>query len=126
MNRRLLIADDEPAVRLLVRTTLERDSLQIFEAASGEEAIELARRQQPDVVLLDVMMPGLSGFEVCQTLKSEPATAAIKVILLTGKTQEEDRDRGNAVGADGYFTKPFSPLALLTKVDEVLEESGQR
>lgn len=119
--RRLLIADDESGIRSLVRMTLERDSYQILEASDGEEAIALAREFHPEVVLLDVMMPGLSGFDVCRALKGDPTTAEATVVLLTAKAQESDRAEGIAAGADDYFTKPFSPIALLRKVDEVYQ-----
>ena len=117
--RKLLIADDESGIRSLVRMTLERDSYQILEASDGVEAIAMAREYHPEVVLLDVMMPGLSGFDVCRALKDDPTTAAATVVLLTAKAQESDRAEGIAAGADDYFTKPFSPIALLRKVDEV-------
>ena len=117
----MLIADDESGIRSLVRMTLERDSYQILEASDGEEAIALAREFHPEVVLLDVMMPGLSGFDVCRALKGDPTTAEATVVLLTAKAQESDRAEGIAAGADDYFTKPFSPISLLRKVDEVYQ-----
>ena len=80
----------------------------------------MAREYHPDVVLLDVMMPGRSGFDVCRDLKADPSTAGITIILLTARAQNADREEGQAAGADDYFTKPFSPIALLRKVDDVL------
>lgn len=118
--RKLLIADDEQGVRRLVRMTLESESYEIVEARDGAEALALAREHKPELMFLDVMMPEMSGVEVCETLKSEPDTAGITIIMLSAKAQDTDRDAGNAAGADDYFTKPFSPVALLTKVDEVL------
>lgn len=118
--RKLLIADDEPGVRSLVRLTLESGRYQILEATDGEEALDLARRHRPELVLLDAMMPKRSGFEVCRALKEDPGTRGITVLMLTARAQESDRQRGVAAGADGYFTKPFSPLALMQKVEEVL------
>jgi DNA-binding response OmpR family regulator len=117
--RKLLIADDESGIRSLVRMTLERDAYEIFEAADGEQALALAREHHPEVVLLDVMMPKLSGFEVCRALKDDPTTAEATVVMLTAKAQDSDRQQGIAAGADDYFTKPFSPLALLRKIDQV-------
>ena len=119
--RKLLIADDEEGVRSLVRMTLDVDSYEIFEARDGVEALEVARRERPDIVLLDVMMPGQTGVEVCRALKADKETSATNVILLTAKAQDEDRAEGLAAGADGYFTKPFSPLGLIAKVQEALE-----
>jgi two-component system, OmpR family, phosphate regulon response regulator PhoB len=121
--RKLLIADDESGIRSLVRMTLERDSYEILEASDGEEAIALARKHHPEVVLLDVMMPGLSGFDVCRALKDDPATAEATVVMLTARAQDSDREQGVAAGADDYFTKPFSPIALLRKVDQVFGDS---
>ena len=118
--RRLLVADDEDAIRALVRMTLEGESLEILEAADGEQAVAMAREHHPDVILLDVMMPGRSGLDVCRALKADPSTAGITIILLTAKAQNADREEGQAAGADDYFTKPFSPIALLRKIDDVL------
>jgi DNA-binding response OmpR family regulator len=122
--RRLLIADDEAAIRLVVRMTLGEESFEILEAANGDAALELAREHRPDLILLDVMMPKRSGFEVCRELKSDPETADLKVIILSAKTHESAKRMGREVGADDYFTKPFSPVALLRKVDEALSRSG--
>lgn len=119
MNK-LLIADDEAGVRALVRTTLETGRYEILEATNGREALELARRHRPEIVLLDLMMPELSGFDVCRTLKEDPSTARITIVMLTARAQEADRREGEAAGADDYLTKPFSPLALLRKIDEVI------
>lgn len=120
--KKLLIADDEEGVRTLVRMTLELDSFEIFEATDGHRALELAREHQPDLIFLDVAMPGLSGLDVCRELRKEDATARIPVVMLTARAQETDRREGLEAGADHYFTKPFSPVALLSKVTEVLAE----
>lgn len=116
---KLLIADDEPGIRSLVRMTLEHDSYEILEASDGDEAIRLAREQHPELILLDVQMPGLSGLEVCRMLKDDPSTADIIVVMLTARAQQSDLKSGAESGADAYFTKPFSPVALMRKVDEV-------
>ncbi|HVF52731.1 MAG TPA: response regulator [Actinomycetota bacterium] len=118
--RKLLIADDEEGVRALVRMTLESDDYEILEASDGEEALRLARSELPQLVLLDVTMPELDGFEVCKALKGDAATSHIAVVLLTARTQKADQAKAAEVQADDYFTKPFSPVALLSKVDEVL------
>ena len=117
---KLLIADDEPAVRALVHTTLDREGLAVLEAADGVEALEVIRREAPQMVLLDVMMPGMDGLEVCRRVKADPRTRHVVVVMLTAQSQELDRQRGLAAGADDYFTKPFSPLALLRKVEQVV------
>jgi CheY-like chemotaxis protein len=122
--KKLLIADDEDGVRTLVRMTLELDSFEILEATNGPRALELAREHRPDLIFLDVQMPGLSGIDVCRQLKESPQTTDIPVVMLTAKAQESDRQDGLGAGADDYFTKPFSPVALLSKVTEILGKRG--
>ena len=122
--KKLLIADDEPGVRSLVRMTLLNAAYEIIEAADGVEALERARAEMPSMVLLDVMMPRLSGVDVCRALKEDPGTRAITVVMLTAQAQAYDRENGLSAGADDYFTKPFSPVALLRKVDEVFAASA--
>ncbi len=124
--RKLLIADDEEGVRSLVRMTLNVDSYEILEARDGNEALEVARRERPDIVLLDVMMPGQSGVEVCRALKADRATAATSIILLTAKAQESEVERGFAMGVDDYIVKPFSPREMLSRVQAVLARAGAR
>ena len=117
----LLIVDDQPEVRELVGVTLEVGPYTILTAESGAEALEIARRDLPDLILLDVMMPdGPDGLEVCRRLKSHEQTQAIHVVLLTAKGQEWDVQAGYEAGADDYFIKPFSPLQLIQKVESVL------
>ena len=116
----VLIADDEPSMRLLVRATIESDQYQVLEAADGEEAWTLIRQHKPSVVLLDVQMPGRTGLEVLAKIRSDPSLAATKVIMLTAKALKADVEVGMTAGADLYLTKPFSPLDLLTRVDEAL------
>jgi CheY-like chemotaxis protein len=116
---KLLVADDEPSIRALVRVTLELDGHTILEASDGIEALASARGEHPRLVLLDIMMPGLDGLQVCRTLKADPSTADIVVIMLTAQAQQRDRDRGVAAGADDYVTKPFSPLDLERMVEQL-------
>jgi two-component system, OmpR family, phosphate regulon response regulator PhoB len=121
--RTLLIVDDEEGVRSLVRMTLESENYQILEATEGAEALDLARRHRPGLVLLDVMLPGSSGIEVCRQLKSDPQTASGAVVMLTAKAQTTDLEEAEAAGADGYFTKPFSPVALMQRVERIFGAS---
>jgi CheY-like chemotaxis protein len=123
---KLLIADDEPAVRALVRVTLEDDDYRIFEAGDGVEALEKVHAENPSLVLLDIMMPRMNGLEVCRIIKSDPTTSRTVVVMLTAQAQQRDRDRGLAAGADVYFTKPFSPLALLDLVARVRQAEPDR
>lgn len=116
---KLLIADDDAGVRSLVHLTLETDEHEILEADNGATALGMAVAELPDVVLLDVMMPGMNGLDVCRALKSDHATKHIVVVMLTAQAQENDRAAGASAGADDYFTKPFSPLALLHKVQDL-------
>lgn len=120
---RLLIVDDEVGIRSLIRMTLESQHYDIEEAKDAKEALELGRLWKPDLVLLDVMLPDGSGFEVCRQLKADPDTAGAVVVMLTAKAQRMDFEEGQSSGADDYFTKPFSPIALLRKVESVLGEA---
>ena len=116
----VLIADDEESLRTLIETTLEAPELRVLHAANGEEAVELARREHPDLILLHWMMPGKTGIEVAEALRGEPATADIAILMLTGRDREKDRQRGLALGIRGYLVKPFSPLQLLACVRRAL------
>jgi len=117
--RTLLIVDDEDGVRSLVRMTLESENYEILEATEGEEALDLVRRHRPGLVLLDVMLPDTSGIEICRALKADPETASTVVVMLTAKAQSADLEEAEAAGADGYFTKPFSPIALMQRVERI-------
>jgi CheY-like chemotaxis protein len=119
----VLIADDEPAIVELVRFTLEDLPVEILEAGTGVEALKLARAQRPDLVLLDVHMPEMSGLEVCRRLREDASLAETCIVMLTAASQEADRLKGRAGGADEYLTKPFSPLRLITLVRSLLPEA---
>ncbi len=121
MTRTVLIADDDASMRLLVSTTLADDSLELLEAQDGLQALALARKKRPHLILLDVAMPGLTGLEVCRALRADPPTARVPVVMLTAQGQESDRERGLAAGATAYLTKPFSPLQLLQLVEDLLK-----
>jgi CheY-like chemotaxis protein len=118
--KKVLIVDDQPQVKELLRVTLEIVNYQILFADDGHEALQLAQAEHPDVMLLDIMMPesDLNGLEICRQLKSSPQTADINVILLSAKGQREDVEAGLAAGADDYVTKPFSPVALIQKLEK--------
>jgi DNA-binding response OmpR family regulator len=116
----VLLADDEKPLRILVHTTLESSEFRILEAADGVEALELARREKPDLLVLDWMMPSLTGIEVARRLREDPATASIPIIMLTAKGQEADREVAAKAGITTYLVKPFSPLELLDKVHAAL------
>ncbi|MBI3302020.1 MAG: response regulator [Deltaproteobacteria bacterium] len=116
----ILLADDETNLRMLVCTTLDDPQYRILEAANGTAALELARQEHPDLLVLDWMMPGMTGIEVAKALRRDPATAQIPIIMLTAKGQGTDREQGRALGTYAYLVKPFSPLELLEKVQKVL------
>ena len=121
MKRTVLLADDDAGLRRLIGTTLGTRDFDLLQAVDGEQALQIAREQHPALVLLDVNMPKLDGFEVCRHLKSEPETSSIKMVMLTARANEVDRARGREVGAEEYFIKPFSPVQLLNKVYALLE-----
>lgn len=118
---KVLVADDDPSLRRLISTTLGSDDFDLLHASTGEEALSLAREHLPTLILLDINMPVRNGFEVCQELKQDPTTAGIKIVMLTARGNDRDRAQGEAVGADDYFAKPFSPVQLLDKVYALVE-----
>ena len=116
----LVIADDEPSVRLLVQATVAEDNLRVIEAEDGDQAWELIQEWRPKVVLLDVRMPGRTGLEILSAIKTDSNLAETRVILLTASAAESDIAAGLAAGANAYLTKPFSPRELLARLDEAL------
>jgi DNA-binding response OmpR family regulator len=120
IKRRVLLADDDDALRRLIGATLGNEDFDLLQAIDGEEALSVAREQQPALVLLDVNMPRMNGFDVCRQLKAEAATAHIKVVMLTARGSDIDRLHAREAGADDYFVKPFSPVQLLNKIYALL------
>lgn len=123
MSQAILIVDDEPHLRMLLQQTLEEledEGVELLTAANGEEALAAIESERPRLVFLDVMMPKLSGFDVCERAKKTLGLSDVYIVLLTAKGQEFDRQKGMEVGADLYMTKPFDPDALLEKAREVL------
>lgn len=123
MNRKILIVDDEAHLRMLIEQTLEDlqdEGVELLTAGNGEEALETIEAEKPNLVFLDVMMPKMSGFDVCHAVKKELGMKDVHIVLLTAKGQEFDKHKGQEVGADLYMTKPFDPDALLAKAKEVL------
>ena len=117
---RVLVIDDEAPIRLLCRVNLEAEGMEVLEAADGRTGIEQAREEQPEVILLDVMMPGLDGWAVAETLLGDPRTASIPIIFLTARAEVRDRARGLDIGGVEYVTKPFNPLELAPLVRDLL------
>jgi CheY-like chemotaxis protein len=116
----ILVVDDDDNIRGLLRAMLERGAHRVVEAEDGREALALVQRVPLDLVVLDVNLPDVDGPELCRRIKADPTTRALPVLMLTAATQEENRKRCLDAGADGYLTKPFSPLALLDLIDRHL------
>jgi len=116
----IVIADDDPDIRDLVAFKLEQAGYDVTAVDNGVSALEAIQRRPPDIAVLDVMMPGMSGIDVCRELRGEPATATLPIILLTARAQEGDIETGFGAGADDYVVKPFSPRELVSRVQAVL------
>src|SRR4051812_3083413 len=123
-TQKILIAEDEQDVLNLLATNLKAAGFQVIKAEDGESALEQARNALPSLVILDLMLPGMSGLEVCRVLKAEPDTRRIPILMLTAKAEEVDRIVGLELGADDYVTKPFSPRELVLRVRSILRRSS--
>lgn len=123
---RILIVDDEPNLVLALELLMKREGYEIHTAEDGEKAIAAAENLRPDVILLDVMMPKVDGYEVCQRLRAQPALKDVAIVMLTAKGREVEREKGMALGADLYITKPFSTREVVRKVKEVLAAKSGR
>src|SRR5207247_462840 len=128
MATRVLVIDDEAPIRLLCRVNLEAEGMEVLEAADGPSGLEKARSETPDVILLDVMMPGLDGWRVAEELLDDQRTESIPIVFLTARAELRDRARGLDLGGVDYVTKPFNPVELAPLVRERLErvEPGER
>ena len=122
---RVLVIDDEPPIRLLCRVNLEAEDMTVLEANDGPSGLEMARSEQPDVILLDVMMPALDGWRVAEDLLGDSRTSQIPIIFLTARAEFRDRARGLDIGGVDYVTKPFNPLELAPLVRELLRRIAQ-
>jgi len=125
---RVLVIDDEPPIRLLCRVNLEADGMQVLEASDGPTGLEKARNEEPDVILLDVMMPGLDGWQVAEALLDDRRTSSIPIVFLTARAEVRDRARGLDLGGIDYVTKPFNPIELAPQVRELIQrvDRGER
>ena len=120
MTKHVLIADDEANIVISLEFLMKREGHRVTIARDGDAALEAIRRERPDLVLLDVMMPGKSGFEVCQAVRADENLASVKILMLSAKGRDTDLAKGSAMGADAYMTKPFSTRDLADKVRELL------
>lgn len=121
---RILVVDDEPDIVALVVYHLAKEGYRVTSASNGSDALATARRDRPSLIVLDLMLPGLSGFEVLQQLRADEATREIAVLMLTARREEPDRIKGLSLGADDYLTKPFSPQELVLRVRAILRRSA--
>ena len=124
MSQKIVLADDEPNLVIPIEYLLKREGFEVTVARDGEEALEAIARVRPQLVLLDVMMPRKTGFEVCQVLRADEANRELKILLLTAKGRDDDVAKGLALGADAYMIKPFSPKELAAKVRELLGDAA--
>ncbi|MBP2634319.1 MAG: phoP 2 [Firmicutes bacterium] len=125
MTGKILIVDDELNIRELLKFNLENSGYKVIEAEDGQTAINMAKSQKPELIVLDLMLPGMDGLEVCRLVKNSRETAAIPIIMLTAKNEEIDKVIGLELGADDYLTKPFSPRELLARIKAVLRRSNK-
>ena len=131
-HEKVVVIEDEPDIREVIEHNLSREGYRVYSSSDGEKGLQLVKKKVPDLVLLDLMLPGLDGLDVCRELKADPVTRSIPVIMVTAKGEESDIVLGLGIGADDYVTKPFSPKELVARVKAVLrrgqwkEEQGGR
>src|SRR3989338_9819931 len=125
-KEKILIVEDEKDIIKMLEYNLKKEGFRTISANDGEDAIDLAMREHPDIVLLDLMLPGIDGLEVCKSLKAEKKTKDIPIIMLTAKSQESDKILGLELGADDYVTKPFSPRELLARIKAVFRRIQEK
>lgn len=126
MKEKILIVDDEKDIVKMLDYNLKKDGFRTVSCYDGEDALDLAKREHPDLVILDLMLPGIDGLEVCKTLKADGKTRQVPIIMLTAKSQESDKIVGLELGADDYVTKPFSPRELIARVKAILRRSKEK
>jgi CheY-like chemotaxis protein len=120
-EKRILIADDDPVILRLIQVNLELEGYEVLTANNGQEAVDMATAEHPDLVILDIMMPRLDGYQACEMLKSAEATKEIPVIFLSAKAQQGDIEKGQSFGVAAYLTKPFDPSELIEVVEAQLD-----
>lgn len=120
MSKKVLVCDDEPYIIESVSYVVRKAGFEVLVAEDGEESLNKAKTEHPDLIFLDIMMPKMSGYEVCRRLKQDPATRGIYIIMLTARGQQEDEQKALELGADEFMTKPFSPRKMRVKLEEIL------
>lgn len=124
MSKRILVVDDEPNIVLSLEFLMKQVGYKVRTASDGQAALDAIQQEVPDLVLLDVMMPRKDGYEVCQAIRQNPACNKVKIVMLTAKGREVEREKGLAMGADDYVTKPFATQELVEKVKDMLSDGG--
>lgn len=124
MTRKILVIEDDPSALGFATYALQQEGYQVLTAANGVEGLKRAQEEEPDLLVLDVMLPGMDGFELCHRLRNAPATARLPILMLSVKGRESDRNTGLTVGADQYLTKPIDPAELVASVGRLLEDKG--
>jgi len=122
-SQSILVVEDEPDIRKLVQYNLAQERFKVLEAEDGEQALKILQREKPNLIILDLMLPGLSGLELCKLLRERPQTAQLPILMLTAKAGEADKVLGLEIGADDYLTKPFSPREMIARVRAILRRS---
>ena len=123
-GKRVLVVDDEPDIIALVAYHLAKAGFRVSTASNGDDAVDEARKEHPSLIVLDLMLPGISGFEVLETIRRDPSTSGVAVLMLTARKDEVDRVKGLSLGADDYLTKPFSPAELVLRAKAILRRTG--
>ena len=126
MPKEILIVDDEPSIVVPIQFLMEQQGYNVIIAENGENALDVIFKYKPDLILLDIMLPGIDGYEICEILRLNPLYRDIKIIFLTAKGREVEIAKGMALGADAYITKPFSNAEIVAKVKELLESSHEK
>ena len=121
MVKRILVVDDEPNIVLMLEGRLKANGYEVLSAGDGVTALDMVKKEKPDLVILDLMLPKMDGYKVCGLLKKDTRYAKIPIVMFTARAQEEDRKMGEEVGADAYLTKPFEPQILLAKIQELIK-----
>jgi two-component system alkaline phosphatase synthesis response regulator PhoP len=124
MDKKILVIEDDPATSRLVDYALRHEGYQVLTAPNGLTGIRKVREEKPDLLILDVMLPGMDGFEICHRLRSDPATASLPILMLSAKAQEIDRNTGAKVGADEYLAKPADPSEIVSRVASLLTKKS--
>ena len=125
MSEKIMIVDDDPSIVRLIQYFLERESYEIIIAGNGLQALKKAETEKPDLIMLDLMLPGVDGFEVCHRLRANPKTEDMPILMLSAKGDDTDKNEATKVGASAYFTKPFTGPVLIEQVQELLNPKAE-